>query len=135
MVFHQSFVTKKPVNVHCLYGTLFLNYAIASALAYIFYAVLYDLGCVNHYFVAKKHYTYSFTLKKGAGLVSKDRLPFVITSHAFGLFYHLSNRLLIGEILAIRKLSIRLKKSEIFGLNFLWGSLTSQADSHGAIWR
>jgi len=35
MVFHQSFVTKEPVNVHCLCRTLLLNYAIASALAYI----------------------------------------------------------------------------------------------------
>ena len=35
MVFHQAFVTKEPVNVHSLYRTLLLNYALASALAYI----------------------------------------------------------------------------------------------------
>jgi len=35
MVFHQSFVTKEPINVHRLCRTLLSNFAIASALAYI----------------------------------------------------------------------------------------------------
>jgi len=35
MVFHQTFVTKEPVNICCLCKTLLLNYAIASAVAYI----------------------------------------------------------------------------------------------------
>jgi len=35
MIFHQSFMTKEPVNVCCLCRTFLLNYAIVSALAYI----------------------------------------------------------------------------------------------------
>jgi len=38
MVFHQSFVTKQPVNGYCLSPCVVefaLNYAVASALAYI----------------------------------------------------------------------------------------------------
>jgi len=35
MAFRQSFVTTEPVNVHCLCRNLLLNYAVASALAYI----------------------------------------------------------------------------------------------------
>ena len=56
MVFHQSFVTKEPVNVHCLCRTLHLNYAIASALAYILRNAVWSIDCINHYFVTKNTY-------------------------------------------------------------------------------
>jgi len=58
MVLHQSFVTKEPVNVHCMCRTLLLKYALASALSSIRRNAVWSIHRVNHYFVGKIRYTY-----------------------------------------------------------------------------
>jgi len=63
MVFHQSFVTKGPVDVHCLCRTLLLTYDIAAELAYILRNAVWSMDCVNHHFVQTiVHYSYTLTV-------------------------------------------------------------------------
>jgi len=106
MVFYQSFATEEPANVICLCGTLLLNYALASVLAYILCNAAWSTACVNHHFVAKKTNTLKFchltNHPKQSLVTSPQAGDLHVSIIMYTLFSRFQNRAFVQLVIAIK---------------------------------